>query len=239
MNRVSVPSSLATGAAVVAVVALWTATGHGQLASAPASRAIVSLAGLPAMDRGLRAQDAPRAARTGGNTSHARVTGGDALPYLRGSLIVKFKDDARAQPSAPSPRVAGQVVDRSAGRTSTSSTSPPTSIRGQRSGAARQTEVSARSRAISIAMARPNDTLRQSVEFPGDRHGTGLGHQPGARPTSLSPCSTAAWPSARSRSIQLAFRSGLRPMAPVSGTRTRAGAVCRRAGTGQSGRRGS
>jgi serine protease len=114
MNRVALSRALTTGAAVVAVAGLWTATGHGQLASAPPSRAIVTEAGLPAIDRGLRAQDAPRAARTGGNASHARATDGEALPYLRGSLIVKFKDDApRAAVGAVTAQVAGEVADRS------------------------------------------------------------------------------------------------------------------------------
>jgi serine protease len=93
---------------------LWTAIGHGQLATAPASRAVISDTGLPAIDRGLRAQDAPRDARTQANMRHARAVSGEALPYLRGSLIVKFKDDAsRGVIGAATAQVAGEVSNRS------------------------------------------------------------------------------------------------------------------------------
>ena len=100
--------------AVVALVALWTATGHTQLSHAPASKAIMQDVGLPAMDRGVRDQDPPRAARTAANISHAGAIGGERPQYLRGSIIVKFTDAAtRGQISAATAQVAGDIVDRS------------------------------------------------------------------------------------------------------------------------------
>jgi serine protease len=113
MKRVTAPLHV-TAVAVVAALGFWTAIGHGQLVSAPPARAIVSETGLPPIDRGLRNQDAPRAARTKANSSHARAEGGEALPYLRGSLIVKFKDGtARGSVSAATAQVGGDVADRS------------------------------------------------------------------------------------------------------------------------------
>src|SRR6188508_427565 len=84
----------ATSAAVVAFVALWTAIGHGQLSPAPVNGVMIQDAGLPAIDRGLRDQDPPRAARTAQDADRIRVSNGDTLPYVRGSIIVKFRDDA-------------------------------------------------------------------------------------------------------------------------------------------------
>jgi hypothetical protein len=56
------PALTRTGAAVVAAVALWSAIGHGQPPTPPAAKAMLREAALPAIDRGLRDQEPPRAA---------------------------------------------------------------------------------------------------------------------------------------------------------------------------------
>src|SRR6188472_743707 len=104
----------ATSAAVVAFIALWTAIGHGQLNPAPAVKTMILQTGLPAIDRGLRDQDPPRPARTAQDADRIRIGNGDPLPYVRGSIIVKFKDDAtRSGISAATAQVAGTLSDRS------------------------------------------------------------------------------------------------------------------------------
>lgn len=61
-------------------------------------RVIVREMGLPAIDRGLRAQDPVREPETESPLTRATVDGVDRVrtgePYLRGSVIVKFKDGA-------------------------------------------------------------------------------------------------------------------------------------------------
>lgn len=76
--------------ALAAMAGLLTAIVQGQ--SAPAARAIVQHVGLPAIDRGERLQDPPRAART---SADAQITkaGVDRQPFLPGSIIVKYKND--------------------------------------------------------------------------------------------------------------------------------------------------
>jgi serine protease len=108
------PRRKVTAAAAVAVLALWTAVGHSQLNPGSSSKAIIQDVGLPAIDRGLRDQDPPRAARAKANIPHARAEYRSDLPYVRGSIIVKFKDDAagNATPSATA-QVAGEITDRS------------------------------------------------------------------------------------------------------------------------------
>jgi len=72
-------------------------------------------ASLPPIDRGLRDQDPPRAARGADEADRLRAeSGGDGLPYLRGSVIVKFKADATvAGMTAATRQLAGDTVDRS------------------------------------------------------------------------------------------------------------------------------
>src|SRR5262245_45492742 len=107
------PRRTITGAAVVAALGVWTSTGHGQLQPAPASKVVVQDIALPAIDRGVRDQDPPRAARTGADAGRIRASEGDTLPYLRGSIIVKFKDDAtRGTIAAATAQVAGTIADR-------------------------------------------------------------------------------------------------------------------------------
>src|SRR5690349_17183926 len=91
MRYLSPPRHVVTCAAVIGLVALWTASSHGQLSSAPPSRAMMQDAGLPAIDRGMRDQDPPREPRTAANIAHAHAV---SDPYVRGSVIVKFTDAA-------------------------------------------------------------------------------------------------------------------------------------------------
>src|SRR6185503_7359507 len=90
----SSPPRAATIAAVVLFVAFWSGIGHGQLGPAPIGKAMIRDTGLPAIDRGLRDQDPPRAARTAREADRVRGASGDTLPYLRGSIVVKFRDSA-------------------------------------------------------------------------------------------------------------------------------------------------
>lgn len=104
------------GLAGVALAGLLTAVGAGQELQAPvASRLLVQEAALPPIDRGLRDQDPPRAARNRDDAERLRAEAGDdGLPYVRGSVIVKFKDGASAGAiTAATRQVAGDTVDRS------------------------------------------------------------------------------------------------------------------------------
>ncbi len=83
-------------AAAAAALVLLTAVTEGQLTPAPASKAVIHEIGLPAIDRGLRNQDPPRAARASADAERVTKEGVDRLPYVPGSIIVKFKDDPDA-----------------------------------------------------------------------------------------------------------------------------------------------
>jgi len=151
-----------TSAAVVALVALWTAIGHTQLNPAPVTKAVVQDIGLPAIDRGLRDLDPPREARTAENIPHAHSSSGDTLPYLRGSIIVKFKDDAtRGGVAAATAQVAGQITDRTTWADFDivdipMDADPETAAAALR---ARPDVDYAQPRYLNHAMAHPNDTL--------------------------------------------------------------------------------
>lgn len=103
------------GLSAVIGAALLTGTGLGQEPQAPAfTRMLMQEASLPAIDRGLRDQDPPRAARGRDDADRLRAERGDAgLPYVRGSVIVKFKPDATAGGiTAATSQVAGDTVNR-------------------------------------------------------------------------------------------------------------------------------
>jgi serine protease len=78
-------------AAIAAVAALFTVVGEGQ--QLPSSKAMVNDFGMPAIDRGLGDQDPPRAARTRVEAERFTKDGAIRPPYLRGSIIVKFRND--------------------------------------------------------------------------------------------------------------------------------------------------
>ena len=149
------------GAALVALIAVWTAIGHGQLSSAPIAKAMIQEAALPPIDRGLRDQDPPRAARSGVTTDHARATQ-DTLPYVRGSIIVKFKDGvSRGAVSAATAQVTGTIADRSAWADFDIVDIPP-DLDAEAAAAAMRARPDveyAQPRYRNHAMARPNDAL--------------------------------------------------------------------------------
>jgi serine protease len=72
--------------AAFAAATLWLATLAAQEAFPPSSRSVSGLA-APGIDRGLRASDPPRPARSSGNLAR----GAAAARYLPGSVIVKFR----------------------------------------------------------------------------------------------------------------------------------------------------
>lgn len=83
--------TLFTRTIVAAVIAAgWLAAGHGQ--EPLARRARVADLTAPAIDRGLRDNDPPRLPRT--SESHLIDRSGRREPYLRGSIIVKFREAA-------------------------------------------------------------------------------------------------------------------------------------------------
>jgi len=161
MNDLSLPRA-ASSAAVVAFVALWTAVGHGQLSPAPVVKTMIQETGLPAIDRGLRDQDPPREARTALNADRIRKGNDDTLPYVRGSIIVKFKEDAtRGGISAATAQVAGALADRSSWADFDIMAIPSDADPESAAAAMRQrADVEyAQPRYLNHAMARPNDTL--------------------------------------------------------------------------------
>src|SRR5688572_34926 len=126
-------------AAVAAAFGLSTALVQGQ-SPAQASRAIVQELGLPAMDRGLRDQDAPRAARSREDAERVTKSGVPRLPYEPGSIIVKYKNDPDAFDVVAIPSTADPEAMAAAMRT-------------------RPDVEFAQARYRNYAMARPNDTL--------------------------------------------------------------------------------
>jgi serine protease len=161
-----------TGAAVVAFIALSTALGYGQLNQSTSSKAIIQTAGLPAIDRGLRDQDPPRDARTRQAARHAIADAGVAqartesepAPYLRGSLIVKFKD-------APAGFDIVKIADNA----------DPEAIAATLR--LRDDVEYAQPRYVNYAMARPNDTLYANQwNFPAIDMERAWDIQPGASP---------------------------------------------------------
>src|SRR5262245_29034348 len=182
MSDSSLPRA-ATGAVVVAFVAFWTGIGHGQH-SAPTAKTMLQQVGLPAIDRGLRDQDPPRAARTAQDADRLRLGNGDTLPYLRGSIIVKFKEDATSSGiSAATAQVAGAIADRSSWAdfdivAIPSDTDPESAAAAMRQ---RADVEYAQPRYRNHAMSRPNDTLYSSQwNFPAIDMERAWDIQPGA-----------------------------------------------------------
>jgi serine protease len=83
-----------TALAVAIGILAAATTGLGQRVSSPAARALIQDAGLPAIDRGLRDRDLPRPARTQEDAARLQKEPASSLPYVTGSIIVKFRDDA-------------------------------------------------------------------------------------------------------------------------------------------------
>jgi serine protease len=143
-------------------MALWAPMGHGQTSPAPAARALIQQIGLPAIDRGLRDQDPPRPARTVRDAEPVRLDSGNTLPYLRGSIIVKFKDAAtRGGISAATAQVSGALTDRSSWADFDIMAIPTDADPESAAAAMRQRDdvEYAQPRYRNHAMARPNDSL--------------------------------------------------------------------------------
>jgi len=150
--------------AIVVAAGLATAVGAGQEPQAPpSSRVMVQEASLPPIDRGLRDQDPPRAARNQADADGLRAEAvDDGLPYLRGSLIVKFRDGATAGAIAAATRqVAGDTVDRSGSANFDIITIPDSADPEAAAAALRERpDVEyAQPRYLNYAMSRPNDPL--------------------------------------------------------------------------------
>jgi serine protease len=149
------------GLAVVVALGLFTAIGYGQ---APAgSRQLVQEAGLPPMDRGLRANDPPRDARAHDLTLPVRAARtGSTLPYLRGSLIVKFKPGTQAGAvSSATSQVAG-VIEKTPSYADFEIVGIPMESDVEQAAAtlrARDDVAYAQPRYLNHAMSKPNDPL--------------------------------------------------------------------------------
>ena len=147
------------GAALVGCIGLITVQAQEPLTITGAARAIVYEGGLPAMDRGLRDQDPPRAARSNREADRLHP---DGAPFMRGSIIVKFKDDApRGGAAAATAQVSGEIVDRPAWANFDivdipAAADPEAAAAAMR---ARPDVEYAQPRYLNHAMARPNDTL--------------------------------------------------------------------------------
>ena len=89
------------GLAIAACTLLMDSHGSGQEPRTPA-RLLAQTTGLPGIDRGLRMNDAPLEPR------RARLSqSGTGEPYLRGSLIVKFRDGQSSTARSSTLRTAG------------------------------------------------------------------------------------------------------------------------------------
>ncbi|HYE88792.1 MAG TPA: S8 family serine peptidase, partial [Vicinamibacterales bacterium] len=150
------------GAALALAAGLCSVTAQGQLSHEYATRAVVQDVGLPAIDRGLRDQDPPRPARTARTNIQGLTTDAADSPYLSGSVIVKFKDDAtRGAISAATAQVAGEVMSRSSWA-NFDIVDIPDHMDPEAAAAALRSRPDveyAQPRYLNHAMARPNDTL--------------------------------------------------------------------------------
>lgn len=148
-------------AALALAAGLITVSVHGQLNHA-AARTMVQEIGLPAIDRGVRNQDAPRDARSGANAAPARLGSTEHRPYLRGSVIVKFKDQAtRAGIDAAASQLSGDLVTR-APHANFDILDIPADLDPEAAAAAMRARANveyAQPRYVNHAMARPNDPL--------------------------------------------------------------------------------
>ena len=118
MGSMTCSGTKARGVVLLAALGLFTAIAQGQ--SGPgrgSSRQLVQDTGLAPIDVGLREYDRPRDPRTAADASRPRRDRSDpALPYLRGSVIVKFKaGTASSAVSSATSQVSGVMA---AGRSS-------------------------------------------------------------------------------------------------------------------------
>ncbi len=97
------------GAALVLAAGVVALSAQEPRDPAGPARTIMQTSSLPAIDRGLRDQDPPRAPRTSVEAERLH-----AARVVRGSIIVKFRDGApRAAVAAATAQVSGEFADRS------------------------------------------------------------------------------------------------------------------------------
>jgi hypothetical protein len=151
--------------ALVAALGLFTAIAQGQSGSAGgSSRQIVHEVGLSPIDVGLRDREIPRDARTAadGHRTH-RDRAGASLPYLRGSVIVKFKaGTSSGAVSSATRQVSGVMAAGRAGWADFDIVDVPMNSDVEAAAAtlrARPDVEYAQPRYLNHAMARPNDPL--------------------------------------------------------------------------------
>ena len=142
---------------------LLTVVSSGQGPQAPvASRLLVQEAGLPPIDRGLRDQDPPRAARGSSDSRGGKAQGAGRAAFIRGSVIVKFRDGTSSGAIASATRqVAGDTVDRT-GWANFDIIDIPDAADPEAAAAAlreRPDVEYAQPRYLNHAMSRPNDPL--------------------------------------------------------------------------------
>ena len=174
-----------TAATVAAFIGLWTVTGHGQLAPGTVSKQVILDAGLEGIDRGLRDQDPPREPRSASSAALTPVDRDLPSQYLRGSIIVKFKDGVSASGvrALTAQTVGGTLTDRSAWANFDiididATMDPEAAAAAMRS---RHDVDYAQPRYINHAMSRPNDALYGSQwNFPAIDMERAWDIQPGA-----------------------------------------------------------
>jgi serine protease len=158
-------SATKAGAVVVIALGLFTAIAQGQSGRAGgSSRQVVHEVGLSPIDVGLREHDMPRAARTAADANRARRDRSDAtLPYLPGSLIVKFRaGTASSAVSSATSQVSGVMPANRAGWANFDIVDIPMDSDVEAAAAALRARPDveyAQPRYRNHAMARPNDPL--------------------------------------------------------------------------------
>lgn len=149
-------------AAAIALVGVWTANGATQSIPDFVPRTLLQQSGLPAIDRGLRDQDPPRAPRTAKNAAHPSAEPRGDAPYVQGSIIVKFTDQAaRGNVSAATAQIGGELTDRSSWA-DFDIVEIPMDVDPEAAAAAMRQRADveyAQPRYLNHAMARPNDSL--------------------------------------------------------------------------------
>ena len=160
-----ISSATKAGAVIVAALGLFTAIAQGQSGHAGGSaRQVVHEVGLPPIDVGHRAHDIPRAARTAAGANRARGDRSDSTgTYLRGSVIVKFKDGTGASAvSSAASQVSGVMAAGRSGWANFDIVDIPMDSDVEAAAArlrARPDVEYAQPRYLNHAMTRPNDPL--------------------------------------------------------------------------------
>jgi serine protease len=171
--------------AACVAVALWFAAPAAQDGSPPSVRKTVAAElALPGIDRGIRVS-APRAARRA--ATEVIVRGGVAAPYLRGSLVVKFRPGTAAASRAAvlatvGAQAAGDVPDADFEIVTLSGDADPEAV-AERLGAQPDVEYAQARYRVGPAFV-PNDPLyREQWHYPALDMERAWDINPGATPT--------------------------------------------------------